>query len=144
MPSKKYQHLVESGKASLGRKERFRTPAKSILIVCEGKNTEKIYFEGICQKKASSTVKVKCYGAGFGDATNLVKYALKLKTEQEEKAESELGMREAAGFDEIWIVFDADYYLTIHKNRFHKLTEGVDFAKAHAINVALDRPYQSS
>jgi hypothetical protein len=65
MPSKKFQNLVEGGKAPFGRKERFRPPAKGILIVCEGKNTEPIYFEVICKKKASSTVTEKMFWSGF-------------------------------------------------------------------------------
>ena len=65
---------------------------------------------------------------------------MKLKSEQEAKTDSELGMREFAKFDEIWIVFDADYYLRDHKNRFHKLTEGVGCAKANGINIALSNP----
>jgi hypothetical protein len=140
MPSKKFQHLIESGKAPFGRKIEFRPPAKSILIVCEGKNTEPIYFKLIRERKASSSVSVECYEGCDNDVQNLANYALELKRARLLKAKRrELGSREAK-YDEIWIVFDADCYVEDRKNKFHKLNEGLAHAEKNKILVALSNP----
>jgi len=141
MPSKKYQNLINSGKAPFGRNEPSRIPAKSILIVCEGKNTETIYFKLIQEKKAASTVTIETVGKGENDAKNLAAHAVKLKQEREQRAKRrELSPREPAKYDEIWIVFDADCYLENPSNKFHKLTDGLAFAKKEKIKVALSNP----
>ncbi|MDC2175217.1 RloB family protein [Bacteroides thetaiotaomicron] len=96
-----------------------RTLPKAIFIACEGRSTEKNYFQMI--------------GELFGDELN---YALTIyPDENEAKPKSDpLGLineaisRKDEGFDELWAVFDKDGY-TKHEDAFK-------LAKDNDINIA--------
>ena len=66
----------------------------TILIYCEGKNTEPSYFN----KFKVSSAKVKAYGEGR-NTLSLVETALKLKNDAKELGKP---------FEQVWCVFDAD------------------------------------
>jgi len=108
----------------------LRDPKPSIYIVCEGTNTERIYFEGIAQendvfKKYAITVypskedqkRASTQGGEpiRTDAVNLVKLAKRAKAKEEIK------------YDEVWAVFDKDGY-TQHEKAF-------DDAQKHGIKL---------
>jgi len=73
---------LSRGKATLNEKP-------TILIVCEGENTEPSYF----RQFRLSTATIKPIGEGY-NTTSLVKRAIKLSKENK--------------YDQVWCVFDAD------------------------------------
>lgn len=75
--------------ADLKRKSPYKEKVPSILIVCEGKNTEKSYFEQF----RLQTLKVEPVGTGL-TTINLVKKAKKLA--------------DNGNYQSIWCVFDKD------------------------------------
>lgn len=85
---------VRSTENPLVRKVPFRVEKPTILIVCEGENTEPSYFNQF--KLTSATVKP--IGEGY-NTLSLVKRARTLVERAEAKGKS---------FDQIWCVFDAD------------------------------------
>lgn len=80
---------IRRGEPILERQEPFRNIKPTILIVCEGENTEPSYFQ---QFKLSSAT-IKPVGEGY-NTLSLVKRAIQLS---EEKT-----------YDQVWCVFDAD------------------------------------
>jgi hypothetical protein len=98
-------------------KKRFSP--KSIFIACEGKNTERLYFEKIKEIK---------------ECDDFYSFSLTVYPDRnEDKAKSDaIGLINEAiervnQFDELWVVFDKDGY-TKHKEAF-------ELAKSNGINV---------
>ncbi len=89
---RKYADLIKANRRvepSLHRNEPTKIEIPTILIVCEGKNTEPSYFN---QFKLTSA-QVKALGKGF-NTLSLVKEAIRISKEK--------------NYDQIWCVFDAD------------------------------------
>jgi len=89
-----------------------------MLIVCEGKETEPLYFNGFRRKynlqKELFTI------VGFGaDPVSVIKEAIKRKTEEQD-------------YDSAWAVFDCDEHQGV-KNAFQ-------MAKDHEIKIAFSNP----
>ena len=110
------------------RNRKLRQLKQSIYIVCEGTNTERIYFEEIAQQKdvfdkyaitvyPSEEEQKKSKTGGltiYTDAVNLVK----------------LAQKEIDNYDEVWAVFDKNGY-TKHQEVFstaNKRTKKVNIA----------------
>lgn len=87
------------------------TVRKKLLIVCEGRNTEPSYFKQF--KLASATI--EALGNGFNTVT-LVREIIKLK--------------EKAGYDQYWAVFDKDSFPNSDFN------DAIELAKKNDIGVA--------
>lgn len=85
----------------------------SILIVCEGKNTEPSYFN---QFRISSAI-VKSVGEGF-NTVSLVQRALKLSQQQK--------------YDKVWCVFDKDDFSDEDFNEAIQLAEANKFGVAYS------------
>ncbi|GAA4464961.1 hypothetical protein GCM10023189_44930 [Nibrella saemangeumensis] len=84
-----------------------RTPATSIFIACEGKNTEPIYFERISEEiEEMGQLVVTIYPDRNED--NPKSDALGLIKEAQSRIDD---------YDEVWVVFDKDGY-TKHKEAF--------------------------
>jgi len=100
---------------------RFRgtRETKAVLIVCEGKKTEKKYFTDFkIYKKLSATIKI-CGSERCGsNPVSIVDFTLK----------------EAENFeyDEVWVVFDMDQ----HKN----ISEAINYAFTNKIKIAFSNP----
>lgn len=75
--------------ASIERPEPIKVEKPTILIVCEGKNTEPSYF----RKFKLSTATIKAIGEGY-NTISLVNRAYQLSNEKE--------------YDQVWCVFDKD------------------------------------
>ncbi len=91
----------------------------NILIVCEGKNTEKDYFE----KFRISSLKLEV--VGLGDNTiSLVKKAITLRDKKPKQF-----------YEEVWCVFDADPKPD-NPNQLSNFNEAIFTAKKNGINVA--------
>ncbi len=101
------------GKQNIERKEATLEEKPTILIVCEGKNTEPSYFK---QFKLSSAT-VKAIGEGY-NTVSLVK-----RTEQLAKIKD---------YDQVWCVFDKDDFNDTDFNNAILMSEGLDFNTAYS------------
>jgi len=101
------------------RKTKNRDLRKRILIICEGKRTEPLYFNGIKRDTRSTGLEIEILGRSKNSGLELVKHAVKLK-ETAEKENNE--------YDSVWIVLDKDTY--------SKLAETFSEAGKNNINIA--------
>lgn len=105
----------------LSRYVKKRLVKPFILIVCEGKKTEKHYFDSF--RLLTSLVKILVKSTGRS-AIDLIDKTIKIKENIEEK--------EGIFFDQVWCVFDKD-----NNNNFN---EAIKIAKKNKINVAYSNP----
>lgn len=101
---------------SKAKERRFtgsREPYQNILIVCEGKETERkyFYFEGFRQDLRAATVDLKVVGAGMNTAS-LVEETIKLKSKND--------------YEQVWSVFDKDSFPSESVNRAFQLAADND------------------
>lgn len=96
-------------------------PSKSFLIVCEGENTERLYFEMFPVVTAS----IKCIGLGASRMA-LVKMAQELSKQTENKGK------------EIWCVFDYDYNANVIS-----IAEDFNHAVTYAQKIGLKSAYSN-
>lgn len=97
--------------ASLERPEPMKVEKPTILIVCEGKNTEPSYF----RKFKLSTATIKAIGEGY-NTISLVNRATQLSNEKE--------------YDQVWCVFDKDDF------SLEDFNNAIDIAEAQNFEVA--------
>ena len=76
------------------RRKPFRNLKESFLIICEGKNTERFYFESF--KLATATIKVLPISDKGGNALLFVEKSLQYIENFQKK------------YDNYWLVFDKD------------------------------------
>ncbi|MUV03284.1 RloB domain-containing protein [Flavobacterium rakeshii] len=120
---KKKQHKAQlkqkkNKEAILDRTNDTRNEKLKILITCEGKNTEKDYFNQL--RIASMQVEV----IGIGDNTiSLVKKTINIRDSKKIK------------YDEVWCVFDADPKPDNPK-QLQNFNEAIWLAEKNNINVA--------
>lgn len=105
-------------------------PGDRILIVCEGRKTERIYFESLRSTYRLSAVEVEVIGLAAAPIT-VVNAALELRKEQARKARSGSG----TSFDAVWCVFDTEIP---HNNP--SLPQAIDKAKANGLSLAISNP----
>ncbi|ARU60605.1 hypothetical protein CBW65_05550 [Tumebacillus avium] len=98
-------------------------PLKTILIVCEGSKTEKIYFERF--KERDSGVKIEVPTNKFTDPVNLVKFA------RDYAKKHDISVAEG---DSIWVVFDVD------QNRDEEITKAKALADDLDIIITPSNP----
>ncbi len=98
-------------------------PLRKILIVCEGKKTEKYYFDAFETNK--KLIEVKVLGAGR-NKDSLVEYAIELKIDAELRNEK---------YAEVWCVFDRDSYPIDSRDK-HKFNMAIRIAKNNQIKTA--------
>jgi hypothetical protein len=100
-----YKRRKQINEASLKRRVVDRRPNMRILIVCEGQETERRYFEGFVDHLGLITVDVDVHGGNEGSAPiSVVNFA-------ERRASSE-GRPEDGGYDIVFCVFDRDTHTT--------------------------------
>jgi len=97
--------------ASLERPEPIKVEKPTILIVCEGKNTEPSYF----RKFKLSTATIKAIGEGY-NTISLVNRATQLSNEKK--------------YDQVWCVFDKDDF------SLEDFNNAIDIAEAQNFDVA--------
>lgn len=88
------------GHRNLRRKLGGRRPKRKFYLICEGKNTEPEYFNGLQRSQKSNIVELKIF-PDEGSPSALLRYAKKLFS----------GRRRRFSFekdDQIWILFDKD------------------------------------
>lgn len=118
MPKKRVKQPWEKS-AKLLRKENNRgLPKEVILIVCEGTNTEPIYFKNYEREISSVNIEIR----GTGRSTlSIVKRAIELKEE---------AIKNKDIIDQIWCVFDRDDHSA------DSFQSAFTLAKQHSIKIA--------
>ncbi len=113
---KKHREQLKSkrrAEASLERPEPIKVEKPTILIVCEGKNTEPSYF----RKYKLSTATIKAIGEGY-NTISLVNRATQLSNEKK--------------YDQVWCVFDKDDFLLEDFNNAIDVAENQKFKVAYS------------
>ena len=116
--AKRTKHLenIKSNRRNepvLDRNEPSKLEKPTILIVCEGKNTEPSYF----RQFKLSTATIKPIGEGY-NTVSLVNRAIQLS---EEKA-----------YEQVWCVFDKDDFNNIDFNNAIQIAEANNFGVAYS------------
>ena len=113
-----FQRRKRATETSLRRRVVNRQPNKRILIVCEGKETERRYFDDFVSRLDLKAVEVEVHGGQDGSAPiNVVDYAAR-------KALSE-GLPEDGGYEFVFCVFDRDSHESYEraKSKIHDLSK---------------------
>jgi hypothetical protein len=111
------------------RRPAFRDPRPVIVIVCEGKNTEPQYFEGLWEAARNPRVRI-FIPKDHGVPKTLVEAARQLK--KDAQAEARKQRDENLVVDSVWCVFDVDD----HPN----LPDAKQTARANGIGLAISNP----
>ena len=110
------------------RREAFKEPRKSILIVCEGEKTEPIYFNALKKRLRLIMVDVEIVGEG-GAPITVVNRAIARREEIKQIAKKSLTKTE---YEVIYCVVDVDTHET--------LDQAIDKARGNEICVILSNP----
>jgi len=113
------------------RREAFREPLKSILIVCEGEKTEPIYFNALKKRLRLIMVDVEIVGEGAAPIT-VVDRAIELRRHRKYIAKKSLTKAE---YEIIYCVVDVEAP-TPHES----LANAVSKAKHNKLEVILSNP----
>lgn len=114
-----------------------RKGRKSILIVCEGTETEPAYFNEFKRKLNLPLVEIVVKGTGEGHA-GVVNHALQLKKEREREYNSPKRSRKSltkVPFDEVWCVFDCE----APRYRY-KFDQAIKEAEKNGFQLAVSNP----
>ena len=114
---RKHSRNVSSQK----REEKFEPKEEQIrfLIVCEGEETERNYFNAIIDKIPTVRNGSEVKGVGM-NTVSLVNRALEIKEDLEQKNDMT--------FDQVWVVFD--------KDNFESFNKAIEMANTHGIQSA--------
>jgi hypothetical protein len=95
--------------ASYGRLPGNRQPRPSILIVCEGQETERTYFEALRRAQRLPTQIVQIVGAGRAPIS-VVERALELQEQRNQEARLARHRQQVGppSYDQVWCVFDME------------------------------------
>jgi hypothetical protein len=111
------------------RRPPFRDPRPVILIVCEGENTEREYFEGFWHAARNPRVQIHI-SRKHGVPKTLVEAAKELKKEAQNRAKKQDD--ENLAIDSVWCVRDVDE----HPN----LPDAKQMARDNEIYMAISNP----
>jgi flavorubredoxin len=117
-------------KPSFKRNSPSKSIVKKILIACEGKYTEPLYFRAISRDLRLSTVKVIILPHDGTDPLSIVNKLL------EERQDRKFEKTWLAG-DSAWAVFDGDEHIQKDLNKWHQV---VQMAKKENIKLAITNP----
>jgi len=112
--------------ASFRRAEPFREPRASVLIVCEGEQTEPTYFESLRSHLRLSTVEVEVVGDSGSAPISVVDRALELREQRVRDARRDPAR---LPYDVVYCVCDVD--------RHESLARATDKAKANGLMLIL-------
>ncbi len=120
-------------KDSLQRSTGFRTPRKTVLVLCEGKRSEPEYIKALSlepdvREIAAVNILLESNVAGFAPLT-LVRHAVGLRQRANE---------ERAEIDEVWCVFDVEW--AGGRKHHPKLKEAIQTASTNDVYVAVSNP----
>jgi len=111
----------------------IQASGKSILAVVEGKQTERIYLEGLREELQLSAARVVILHASVTDPVNMVREAIRLQEEQVERTKKAI----TVPYDEVWVVFDSERQ--DHPRR-EQIPVATELARQKGINIALSIP----
>ena len=120
---------------SSGRQHRKQRLRKSILIVCEGKKTEPIYFEALCSDLTLPLVEVVIESTGAGYLAVVNKALKERKSREREAKKQRKNYWGKVEFDEVWCVFDSEQVKD--KPLFY---QAVNKAQANGLKLAVSIP----
>lgn len=106
----------------LSRKLPKREAYKTVLIVCEGQKTERLYFNDLIAHERLSSVNIQVYPGNGSDPKSVVETAIEEKNKQSQYLE----------FDEVYCVIDRDAHQTFGGAQ--------ELAKEHNINLIVSYP----
>lgn len=111
------------------RRGSFRESMHRILVVCEGRETERRYLESFRQEVRNPRVRLTI-ARETGVPLTVVTEAIRLKddAEQSAKRERDVNLR----YDDVWAVFDVDEH--------PKLAEACELADKNGIQLAVSNP----
>jgi hypothetical protein len=115
----------------LQRRSPTRRPREFILVVCEGAETERNYFESLRTAIGMTKADVEIVGVG-GGIISVVEEAIQLRDERETAAEES---NRLSPFDEVWCVVDTE-----RRNDNPSWERGVDRIKATGLKLAWSNP----
>lgn len=107
---------------NLARRPPKKEAYKTILIVCEGEKTEKLYFESLVLYEKLSSVNIQIYSGRGSDPKSVVETAIQKMDEQSQYLH----------FDEVYCVIDRDTHSTFN--------DAQQLAKKHGINMIISYP----
>jgi len=113
---KKHRESLKSNRRkeiTLERTEPAKTERPTILIVCEGENTEPSYF----RQFKLSTATVKAIGEGY-NTVSLVKRAIQIASKKH--------------YDQVWCVFDKDDFSANNFNNAIQIANANNFGVAYS------------
>lgn len=113
------------------RREAFKEPRKSILIVCEGEKTEPIYFKALKERLRLIMLDVEIVAEGASPIT-VVDHAIELREERKGAAKRSLTKAE---YEVIYCVFDVEA-----PKPHESLANAVIKAKDNKLEVILSNP----
>lgn len=122
-------------KRSFKRRPEHRSPIESILVVCEGKKTEKNYFEALItylQLRRTQLYDIRVEGQGAVPITVVEKAIVLRDSRQTEAASSPV----VEPYDHVWCVFDTE----APDNRHESLNRAYDLATHESLKIALSNP----
>jgi len=107
---------------------------KSVLIVCEGKNTEPTYFKALVKAlRLDATIEVSVVGdTQHTDPSGLLKDAVKLRNKRKQEAKRSLVLR---SHDEVWVVFDTEW-----PGKHGNLAQAISDMFAQGFQAAISSP----
>lgn len=119
--------------ASFERRPGQRQPRQCLLVVCEGIETEPIYFAGLRQELKLTLVEVQVEAPGSAPIT-IVDHALTRREAQsrEAKRTARKGLLGQPPFDEVWCVFDRDGHESFNR--------AIDKARNNDLQLAVSVP----
>lgn len=114
---------------ALRRRRPFRNPVPQVLVVCEGRVTEREYLEGLRIHFANRLVRISYVGSGAAPIT-LVERAVELMAaaKAEARRQADVNLR----YDEVWCVYDVDDH--------HHLIRARKLAEKAGVKVAISNP----
>lgn len=131
MPRRQRPSLARE--TSLSRPTGFRTPRKTLLVLCEGARSEPEYIRALSRERdvrEVAAVRILLDSDSFGSAPmTLVRRAVELR-QRSTDANDEV--------DEVWCVFDVEWP---ESSQHHpNLREAVQMAAANDVHVAISNP----
>lgn len=115
------------------RKDASKEPRKSVLIVCEGKKTEPIYFNSLKSKLRLAMVEVEIVGEGAAPI-NVVDRAIELREERKLLVRERKSLTKVA-YEVVYCVIDVEAPIP-HES----LARAIDKANGNKLDVILSNP----
>ena len=112
------------------RREAFKEPRKSILIVCEGEKTEPLYFNAVKQELRLIMVDVEIVGEGAAPIT-VVDRAIELRAERKHIAKTSLTK---VAYEVVYCVID------VEAPKAESLSRALNKARDNKLEVILSNP----